>query len=163
LLVYPGENDRPHLILTVRRPELPQHGGQVALPGGAVEAGESVTEAALREAQEEVGIDPEQVRVLGELSPLHIPVSHFALHPVVAVTGRRPDLRLDEREVERILEVPLEQLCDPDRLVVETRQFGGRDYRVPFIRVGGQGVWGATAMILAELLYLIGCPPAPWS
>jgi 8-oxo-dGTP pyrophosphatase MutT (NUDIX family) len=163
LLFYPDAGSRPQLILTVRDPQLPHHGGQVSLPGGAVEVGETVAEAALREAHEEVGADPDRVRVLGELSPLHIPVSQFVLHPVVAVTDHRPELRPEAGEVARILEVPLDDLRDPVRVGIETRSDAGRSYEVPFIRIDGEKVWGATAMILAELLCLVDYRPAPWA
>ncbi len=100
--------------------------------------------------------------MLGQLSPLHIPVSRFVLHPVVAVADRRPDLRPQAGEVERILESPLEHLVDRRSYAVEGREFRGTLYRVPFVKVQGAKVWGATAMILSELLTLLGCPPDPW-
>ena len=80
LLLYPLD-DAPHVLLTVRAGRLTQHGGQVSLPGGGVEGTETVRDAALREATEEVGIDTAGVRILGALSTLYIPVSDFALHP----------------------------------------------------------------------------------
>ena len=125
ILLYPSEHNQPHLVLTVRRSDLAQHAGQVSLPGGAREEGEDRTAAALREAQEEVAIDPGAVEVLGELTLLHIPVSGFVLHPVVAWTPRRPDFHPDEREVARILEVPIHTLCDPATTHVERREHEG--------------------------------------
>jgi 8-oxo-dGTP pyrophosphatase MutT (NUDIX family) len=159
LLLYPREG-HAHFVLTLRNAGMPQHAGQVSFPGGAVEPGESYNAAALREAREEVGVDPLAVRVLGELSPLHIPVSRFVLHPQVAVTHRRPDLEPCSREVAKILEVPLEHLRDPERVRVEVRTFGGRQYQVPFVLLEREKVWGATAMILAEFLIVLGeLPP----
>jgi len=163
LLFYPDAEGHPWLILTVRDRRLPQHAGQVSLPGGALERGETIADAALREAREEVGVDPARVRVVGELTSLHIPVSGFVLHPVVAFTDRRPDLRPEQGEVARILEVRLDALLDPARIEVERRDYRGRTYEVPALCLDGERVWGATAMILAELLDLIGHAPDPWS
>ena len=94
VLLYPLAEE-PHLLLTVRAGQLAQHAGQVSFPGGGLEPNETIDEAALRETQEEVGVDPNLVRLIGALSPLYIPVSDFALHPIVGVThapprGRRP-------------------------------------------------------------------------
>jgi 8-oxo-dGTP pyrophosphatase MutT (NUDIX family) len=162
ILLYPRENE-PHLVLTVRRPDLPHHPGQVSLPGGAREPGEGRAEAALREAHEEVGVDPAAVRVLGELTRLHIPVSGFVLHPVVGRVDRRPALRPDDSEVARILEVSLRTLGSPSTLRRERRRHDGVDYDVPFFRVDGETVWGATAMVLAEFLTILGHPPSPFA
>jgi len=156
LLAYPRDGETC-LALTVRHDALPQHAGQVSLPGGAVDPGETYVQAALREAHEEIGVEPGNVRVLGGLTRLHVPVSRFVLHPVVGVADERPALQPRPGEVDRVLEPSLEQL--EGSLGVETRQRGGVDYEVPFILVEGHKVWGATAMILAELLTLIGRPP----
>ncbi len=148
-------------MLTLRAESLPKHANQVSLPGGAVEPEESPADAALREAWEEISVDPAEVRIAGELSPLHIPVSGFVLHPFVGTTERRPEFEPDPREVARILEIPLDRLTDPATLREEGREFRGRTYRVPYFDVGGVKVWGATAMILSEFLTLIGEPPPP--
>jgi 8-oxo-dGTP pyrophosphatase MutT (NUDIX family) len=157
LLLYPAPD--AHVVLTVRHDSLPQHGGQVSLPGGRVEAGETFREAALREAAEEIGLDSANVRLLGELTPLEINVSRFLLHPVVGVTDGRPPLRPAQAEVARILEVSLDDLRDPARFHRETRQRGGADYLIPYFHIAGEQVWGATAMVLAELLWLLGWRP----
>ncbi|MCP3977788.1 MAG: CoA pyrophosphatase [bacterium] len=160
VLVYPSL-DGPRTVLTVRDHGLPHHPGQVSLPGGAVEDGESLTEAALREAHEEVGLEPDEVEIVGELSPLHIPVSKFVLHPVVGLAAERPEFHPEEGEVARILEVPLEVLRDPETLGVETREHGDRSVEVPYLEIADERVWGATAMILSEFLTLLGFPPEP--
>ena len=152
----------PTLVLTVRSPALPQHAGQVSLPGGAVEPGEALDEAALREAHEEIGLDPATARVVGLLTPLHIPVSGFALHPVVATSSRRPGLHAEHGEVARILEVPVADLADPARIGRATGARDGVEYDVPSFDVDGERVWGATAMVLAELMWVLGWPPDPW-
>ena len=162
LLLYPISGV-PHFILTVRNADLPQHSGQVSLPGGAVEPGESFEAAALREAHEEVGVDPRIVRIVGPLSPLHVPVSGFVLHPRVGVTDARPNLIREAREVARILEIPLDTLCDPAVLELEQRSTADGPVEVPYFRLDGERVWGATAMVLAEFLWVVGSRPDPWS
>jgi 8-oxo-dGTP pyrophosphatase MutT (NUDIX family) len=163
LLLYPAD-DQTHFVLTVRAGSLPQHAGQVCLPGGALESEETVDEAAVREAAEEIALDPGAVRLLGHLSPLYIPVSGFTLHPVAAVSDRQPRLRPASEEVARILEVPVAELQDRSRLKRGTRWREGAEYRVPYFELGGERVWGATAMVLAELLHLLGTPPGdPWA
>jgi len=161
LLLYPSGDDT-RLLLTKRNIHLPQHAGQVSLPGGAVEPRETIEQGALREAQEEVGLDPGRVRVLGQLSPLHIPVSRFVLHPVVGVADTRPDLQADVGEVERLLEEDLSRIGDVDSYTIEIREFRGGFYRVPYIPLDGEKVWGATAMVLAEFLVILGYSPDPW-
>lgn len=162
VLVYP-HGGAPHLLLTVRAAALRSHTGQVSLPGGGVDAGESIEMAALREAAEEVGVAPEAVRVLGRLTPLHIPVSRFLLYPVVGITDARPPFRRAEIEVARILEVPIPLLADGSRLQKRRRTWLERgrtiEVDVPYFDVEGEQVWGATAMVLAEFLALLD-PPA---
>lgn len=158
LLLYP-KNDRPHLVLTERSRDLPTHKGQVSLPGGMREPGESLMEAALREAEEEVGVARASLRVLGALTPLDIPVSGFVLHPFVAAAGSDPGAYAATGEVERVLEVPLAHLLDPARRGQDRRVLlqSVRDTR--YFEVEGKRVWGATAMILGEFLTLLGAPP----
>jgi 8-oxo-dGTP pyrophosphatase MutT (NUDIX family) len=149
VLLFPID-DRVHLLLTVRSAQLPSHAGQVSLPGGAVEAGESLEEAALREAHEEIGVDPALVRVLGRLTPLHIPVSGFVLHPIVGVADARPSYRLADSEVEQVVEPGLDALLDPASVKHQSGTWNGVAREVPYFALEGQVVWGATAMVLAE-------------
>jgi 8-oxo-dGTP pyrophosphatase MutT (NUDIX family) len=160
LLVFPAPG--PVLVLTVRSRALLQHAGQVSLPGGAVEPGEALDAAAFREAHEEIGLDPAGARVAGLLTPLHIPVSGFALHPVVAISDTRRSLHPADGEVERILEVPIAELADPARIGRAASVRDGVEYDVPSFDVAGERVWGATAMVLSEFLCVLGVPPDPW-
>lgn len=157
VLLYP-HGDMLQLALTLRGAALRHHTGQVSLPGGRVDAGESIEAAALREADEEVGLPPAAVEVLGRLTPLHIPVSGHLLHPVVGVTAARPEFRVAEAEVERLIEVPLAQLRDPGIVAWEQRRRERPPavlMDVPYFAVDGAKVWGATAMILAEFLAIV--------
>lgn len=161
LLVYRRER-HPHVLLTLRREDLSSHAGQVSLPGGTVDPGETVEVAARREAWEEVGLDPGAVNVIGELTPLHIPASGFLLHPVLAWTSPDPILRPSDAEVAELIETPLDELRSPERLELETWTLRGQPVDVPFFRLAGHKVWGATAMVLAEFLALLGPAPDPW-
>ena len=158
MLLYPIY-DAPHILLTVRDDGLQKHAGQVSLPGGRLEPDETIVQAALREASEEVGLDPGTVSVIGELTTLYIPVSDFALHPVIGVSATRQDLVAADGEVGRILEVPIATLVDKDRLRTGTRWHRDRFYDVPYFELCEERVWGATAMVLAELLTVLGAPP----
>ena len=157
VLLYPVDGE-PHVLLTVRG-ALRHHTGQVSFPGGAVDAGETLEHAAVREAVEEVGVVASDIQVLGRLTSLHIPVSGFLLHPVVAAADVRPRFMAAPEEVARLLEVPLALLEDEDTIRYERRTFERQnrlvDVEVPFFDVHGEKVWGATAMVLAEFLALI--------
>jgi 8-oxo-dGTP pyrophosphatase MutT (NUDIX family) len=156
LLIYPG-SEGPTVVLTQRHADLPHHGGQISLPGGGLHAGEIPPDAALREAHEEIGLDPTNVRVIGSLSTLWVIVSRFVVHPIVAVADSRPDFVPCAREVASLIEAPLNTLWDPARLKFESRVRRGADgnpgltVSVPYFDVDGHQVWGATAMILGEL------------
>jgi 8-oxo-dGTP pyrophosphatase MutT (NUDIX family) len=154
LLLYPGDGDLA-VPLTVRASGLARHAGQVSLPGGATDAGETLAQTALREAAEEIGVDPSAVRVLGELTPVHVIVSGFTLHPIVGVTDRRPDFVAAPGEVDEILEVALGDLRDASRIGRGTRIREGVAVEYPYFDLLGHQVWGATAMVLGEFICLI--------
>jgi len=156
LLVFPVA-DRAHIVLTVRADMLERHSGQVSLPGGVIEPGETFEQTAPREAHEEIALPLEGVRVLGALTPLDIPVSGFRLHPIVAASGARPRLAPSDGEVARILDVGIDELLDPSRVATVRRvRDDGVAMEVPAFHVGSVEIWGATAMVLAEFLTLLG-------
>jgi len=168
LLVYPTSTEatvgKPHdetlhVALTVRGSGLRNHTGQVSLPGGRVEEGETFEAAALREATEEIGVDPGTVELFGRLTPLHIPASGFLLHPIVGFTSMRPAFQRAEWEVARIIEAPVSVLADPAvvKREMRTRMVRGQsiDVDVPYFDIDGEKVWGATAMVLAEFCAIL--------
>ena len=162
VLLYPLD-DAPHVLLTVRAGRLGKHAGQVSFPGGLIDSGESVREAALREAFEEVGLAPAEVRVVGALSPLYITVSNFAIHPVAGIAEATPSLLPSAAEVARLLPVPVADLADPDNLRRGTRWREDLHCDVPYFEVRNERVWGATAMVLSELLAMVDLGPRdPW-
>jgi 8-oxo-dGTP pyrophosphatase MutT (NUDIX family) len=154
LLLYPGAQG-VSIPLTVRASGLRRHAGQISLPGGATEPGETLAEAALREAQEEIGVEPSRVRILGQLTPVFVLVSGFTLHPIVGVTDRRPFFLPAAHEVEQILEVSVTDLQDASRIRSGTRTREGVAIEYPYFDLLGHQVWGATAMILGEFICLL--------
>jgi 8-oxo-dGTP pyrophosphatase MutT (NUDIX family) len=148
------DTDRAHIILTVRADGL-RHGGQVSLPGGVVDPGETFEQAALREAHEEVALALDEVRVLGPLTPLDIAVSGFRLHPIVATVPTRPHLTPSDGEVARILEIGVDELLNPRHFITTERERDGVSFTVPAFRIANVEIWGATAMVLAEFLALL--------
>jgi 8-oxo-dGTP pyrophosphatase MutT (NUDIX family) len=153
-LLYPWENAL-HLVLTRRTERLRHHQAQISFPGGRQEPGEDFVQAALRETCEELGIHPEALQVLGTLTPLYIPPSNTCIYPVVATQDQRPTFMLSPREVEEAIEVPVRHLCDPQNVHEEIWTIRGKPVRVPFYLFSGNKIWGATAMVLAELLELL--------
>ena len=162
LLLFPVEGQAV-VLLTKRSSGLPNHASQVSLPGGAVDPGESIEDAALREAEEEVGLDRACVRIIGRLTPLHIPVSGFALHPVVGVAPVRPVMRPEPGEVDRLIEAPIGHLLDPARHHRVNRVRDGFEFDMPYFYLDGEQVWGATAMVLAEFTAVLGVIVEPSS
>lgn len=154
LLMFPIDG-RAHVVLTLRSDAV-RHGGQVSMPGGVVEPGETFEQAALREAHEEVGLAIDDVEILGALTSIDIPVSGFRLHPVVGSAAARPRLHPADAEVARILEVDVETLFDATTLGWREMNRDGVRRQVPCLYASGAEIWGATAMVLAEFLALLG-------
>ena len=155
VLLYPGDHGEARFVLTVRHGSLRDHAGQVSLPGGSLDAGETPEDAARREAWEEVGVDPDALDVLGRLTPIYIPPSRFSVWPLVAAAARRPPFVAQETEVTAVLDVPVADLLDPARRGRAMRDAPLGRFDVPFFDLAGHEVWGATAMMLAEFAAVV--------
>jgi 8-oxo-dGTP pyrophosphatase MutT (NUDIX family) len=152
LLLYPGSADL-YLPLTVRSDQLPNHRGEVSLPGGATDPEDDGPVAtALRECWEELGVTPDSLEVWGSLSPIYIPPSNFRITPVVAFARQQPAFNPNSGEVSAVLTVGLRELLDPRRVLVEQWTLRGAEVRVPFFSITSHKVWGATALILSEFV-----------
>jgi 8-oxo-dGTP pyrophosphatase MutT (NUDIX family) len=143
------------LPLIVRPEHLEHHAGQVALPGGMIEEGESSGEAALRELHEELGVPPDGIELLGELSPLYVFASDNFVVPWVAIASFVPTFILNVDEVNAVVELPVSNLIGEDHIGSEIREQNGVRFRAPFYRCGSHRIWGATAMMLAELAAIL--------
>ena len=149
-LLEPGR-DEQGIFLTVRAAHLRQHAGQIAFPGGAIEAGdEGPAAAALREAQEEVGLEPGSARLLGYL-PDQFVLTGFRITPVVALLPTQFTPRLDGDEVQASFILPFSVLLDPATERAGTRRIGGIDVAVRDLQYGEHRIWGATAGMLLRL------------
>jgi 8-oxo-dGTP pyrophosphatase MutT (NUDIX family) len=153
-LLHPDEQG-PSLVLTVRPVHMAAHAGQVAFPGGRREPGETYVATALREAHEEVALEPHSVSVAGMLTPLYIPPSNFCVHPVVGITTERPALYPADGEVDAILHVPLRLFLDRSNRIVVRRTVRDMEITAPSFSFPPYEIWGATAMILAELAAVV--------
>jgi 8-oxo-dGTP pyrophosphatase MutT (NUDIX family) len=146
------EDGVPSVLLTQRRADLRQHAGQVSFPGGRVDPGETSLAAALREAQEEVGLDPARARVLGRLSEAVVLQSANRLTPWVASVPYPFPYAAAPREVESIWHVPIPALLAPGVHRTQRHAVYGIDVDIHFYEVEGRTIWGATARVLSELL-----------
>ena len=152
LAIYPDDDGRLLIPVTVRHAELRAHAGEVSLPGGRVDPTDASHEAAaLREAWEEVGLDPASVRILGTLDEVWIPVSNYELRPFVGAVDRRPVLVPQDDEVASIVELPLDVLFDGAAVSVHELLTRGLRIRAGAYRFDELTIWGATAMTLSML------------
>lgn len=152
VLLYPHRGAIT-LPLTVRNADLPTHSGEVSLPGGRYEAADGdLSRTALREAWEELAIPMAAVELWTQLTPLWIPVSNFQITPFVGWSAQRPTFGPALEEVAEVIEAPLRLLLDPATLQQEERVIRGQRMHIPFFALGGHKVWGATALVLAEVV-----------
>jgi len=156
LLLFPN-NKKICFYLTKRTEKLKYHKGQISLPGGSNEKGESLLETALRETEEEIGVNKNEISILGKITPLFIPVTGFLMTPFIGFTSKKPFIKLDSMEVAEVFSVNILDLINNDKLITH-RQLNGKDVTIPYFNLNNQQVWGATSMVLSEfkdMLHLI--------
>ena len=148
-------NNHASILLTLRSHLLPTHKGQLSFPGGRIEEGESYEDAALRETNEEVGIDTSHIEVLGRLSELYTPPSNSTIHPVVAYCTHFPEMNHSTGEVEESFFVSLDELAEENSIHHEEWNYNNQPMTVPLWKVHHTvPLWGATAIMLSELMAL---------
>lgn len=147
-----SENGSLRVVLTKRRDDLGSHAGQISFPGGRNDPPETFAQTALRETEEEIGVRPEALNILGQLTTIYIPPSDFEVHPFVAWHVGRPHFVPSPAEVAEVVDVSISYLLDPRHQRREPWHIRGMQIEVPYFQVDEHKVWGATAMMLAELL-----------
>jgi mutator protein MutT len=158
LVLFFPQDDSINMVF-IKRPSYDGvHSGQVAFPGGKIEEGESPEQAALRETKEEIGVPENKIILFNHLSNLYIPPSNFFVFPFLGYMAQRPEFIPDKNEVEYVIETPVEILLDPSiKGVMEIKRMD-EIIKAPYYLIQGQQVWGATAIILSELEFLLTEP-----
>ena len=156
LLIY-KKNNTPFSILTKRAEYNGHHSGQISFPGGKFEPFKDKTflDTAIRETHEEIGIKIKKTNILGKLTPLYIPISNIMVYPYVAFCNNNLIFKADNKEVSRIIEYKLLDLLNPKTKKIDIIEKNGTKIKYPYFNINNQKVWGATAMILNEFIYLI--------
>ncbi|MBK7683423.1 MAG: CoA pyrophosphatase [Bacteroidetes bacterium] len=156
LLVPDPINSIPRIVLIERSEGPVSHSGQISFPGGKREGDEDLLVTALREANEELGIQANQVSLLGGLTSLYIPPSNFLVHPFLGYMNEIPEFILSEAEVKRVLLLPVSSFLDQGNVSIEVfKSSNGSTVEAPTYRIDDVTIWGATAMMMAEISSLI--------
>ncbi len=153
LLLLFMENDELIACLIKRPAHMKYHAGQIALPGGKIEKGETAIETALRETFEEIGIKSNKIEILGSLSEFYVEVSRFQIQPFVGWLQKKPEFIINYDEVEKTMFFPIRKFNAPFN-EIELETVSGK-LKVPCIKFDGEIIWGATAMILSEFVDII--------
>jgi 8-oxo-dGTP pyrophosphatase MutT (NUDIX family) len=155
ILLFPDKG-YVHTVLMQRPDYKGIHGGQISFPGGKRESSDNdVIQTALREAQEETGVNPEKISVINTLTPLFIPVSNMIVTTVAAWTNNKPDFRHHPGEVIFLFNAELKRLLDPSIVKTRIMEIHGNEINVKHFDYDGNIIWGATAMMLHELMTII--------
>jgi 8-oxo-dGTP pyrophosphatase MutT (NUDIX family) len=156
ILLFP-ENGSVHTIFMQRPDYKGVHGGQISFPGGKKEPfDENIIQTALREANEETGVDPNIIKIIGTLTPLFIPVSNMLVTPVIGWTDKKPVFNYNPEEVLFLIDADLKKLLDPSAVKLKPFEIRGEMLDIKYFNYEENTIWGATAMILNELLIIIG-------
>lgn len=154
LVCFFKRKDEYYLPLIRRPMHEKNHPGQIALPGGAMEENETLENTALREAFEEVGIIPDNVEILGKMTPLPVPVSKYVITPFIGITNNEPKWNINRQEVDELIILKYTDLIDSNNGYYEDWNLNGNMLRVPIFKIMNKDIWGATAAVLSELIDL---------
>jgi 8-oxo-dGTP pyrophosphatase MutT (NUDIX family) len=156
ILLYPVDN-RLHTVVILRNEYDGPHSGQISLPGGKYEESDiDFLFTAIRESQEEIGINPSDIEIVGQLSRFYVRPSNFIVYPFIAFQPSRPEFKPDPTEVQRIIEIDILKELNLNKIVNRTLTFKNNiQVNAPGFAVGGEFLWGATAMIMSELIYVL--------
>ncbi|MBP7506751.1 MAG: CoA pyrophosphatase [Prolixibacteraceae bacterium] len=148
--------DNLNFCLIRRSHKLKYHPGQISFPGGKIEKGESdFSITALREANEEIGLDSNKIEIIGNISNVYIPVSNFMIYPVLAYSEDEPILKANESEVDEIIYIPVNEFFNPVNITEEIVKTGNSMIKTPCYKINGNIIWGATAMLINEFCEII--------
>ena len=153
LVPFIAWKDELEVLLTLRTESI-NHGGQLSFPGGGKEGDETIEETALREAQEEIGLHTQDVDIIGQLTPLYVGHSDNMVTPVIAFLRKEQPFTPNPNEVDEIITIPLSELTSEHNMVKEEWDLRGTPYHVPFWNIHRVPLWGATAMMMSELVEL---------
>lgn len=156
-LMYPDAEGHLQMIFMLRKTYEGVHSNQIGFPGGKIENEDSsILATAFRETEEEIGVKSKQIQVLKELTQVYIPPSNFLVQPFIGLLNEKPRYILDEKEVERLIEVPLSDVLSDDSLsVMNIETSYSKEIEVPIFKFQEEVVWGATAMMLSEIKDLL--------
>ncbi|NBC27754.1 MAG: NUDIX domain-containing protein [Bacteroidetes bacterium] len=149
--IFPEDTGHLSVILTLRTDSI-RHAGQISFPGGRSDTGETTVETALRETHEEIGIPASEIEVAGTLSPFYLYRTHNRITPVIGILDKKPQMERNEAEVAEIITVRLDDLLSQNSLKREKWELSNATYWVPYWDFHRVPLWGATAMMMSELL-----------
>lgn len=151
--LFPDQNNELHVILTLRTDNI-RHAGQISFPGGRREGTETLKETALRETEEEIGIQPDQVQIACSITPLYLHRTDNQITPFVGFLNEKPDLNPNPVEVQEAFTIPMHKLLGGENFKREKWDLSHASFQVPFWAIHEVPLWGATAMMMSELLEL---------
>jgi 8-oxo-dGTP pyrophosphatase MutT (NUDIX family) len=156
IILYPF-NNRLYTVVILRNEYDGAHSGQISLPGGKAEKSDiDFKHTALREAEEEIGIIPSEMEIIGQLTRFYVRPSNFIIYPYIAYCPYRPDFHPDATEVQRIIEIDIFNEINHERIINKTITFKNRfQVDAPGFEIAGEFMWGATAMIFSELIHIL--------
>ena len=154
ILLYPFGNNW-YFYLTKRTKTVEHHKGQISLPGGMLEKGESSQEAAIRETYEELGIKAQVINIIGPLTPFYIPISGFNVFPFVGWIAKCPTLEIQSKEVSKVFAPSVSSLMNPQNRKIKKSTILDQKVEIPYFSLNNEIVWGATSMILSEFKSIV--------